>query len=89
MDEPSKIRPFPNDASRATVRELLERVERQRPTDQPPKVQKLGLYPLGNEDVIISLPLYHLIVAVLTRGTPGDQQKVAEMMQSAYVAPFP
>ena len=49
---------------------------------------KLGLYPLS-EDVIISLPLYHLIVAVLTEGTPEDQQKVAEMMRLAFTAPFP
>lgn len=86
MDDTSKIRAFPNEASRKTVRELLDDVE------QPAEVQvlrnKLGLYPLA-EDVIISLPLYYLIIKVLTEGTAADQEKVAEMMRLAYSAPFP
>jgi hypothetical protein len=89
MDD-TKIRAFPNEASRKTVRELLDDVER--PTEAVAVTgrarNKLGLYPLA-EDVIISLPLYYLIVKVLTEGTPADQEKVAEMMRLAYDAPFP
>lgn len=86
MDDTGKIRAFPNEASRKTVRELLDDVE------QPAEVQalrnKLGLYPLA-EDVIISLPLYYLIIKVLTEGSPSEREKVAEMMRLAYSAPFP
>lgn len=89
MDEPSKIRPFPNEASRKTVRELLEQVEKREPSGpQPNPNRKLGLYPLG-DDVIISTPLYYLIVTVLEHGSAADQAKVAEMMRTAYAAPFP
>ena len=86
MDETTKFRAFPNAASRKTVRELIDGIEQ--PTESQALRSKLGLYPLS-EDVIISLPLYHLIVAVLTEGTPEDQQKVAEMMRLAFTAPFP
>jgi hypothetical protein len=86
MDD-TKIRAFPNPASRKTVRELLDAVDLP-PTEAQTLRNKLGLYPLA-EDVIISLPLYHLIVTVLTEGSPEDQQKVAEMMRLAFTAPFP
>ena len=90
MDDASKIRPFPNEASRAGLRDLLSKAQHVRPpmVEEQQPGRKLGLYPLA-DDVIISLPLYHLIIAVLDDGSPADQQKVAEMMRMAYAAPFP
>jgi hypothetical protein len=88
---PSKIQPFPNEASRAAVRDLLHhfpRAQERTPVPAPSMGVKLGLYPMA-EDVIMSIPLYQLILSVLDSGTRDDQQKIAAMMRQAYDAPFP
>lgn len=82
------IQPFPNEASRAKVKELIDRLR-----DGPPPVdgslrQKLGLYPLGGDDVIMSLPLYRLILVMLEEGTLEHRVYVAEMLKTAFDAPF-
>lgn len=89
---PSKIQPFPNEASRAAVRDLMRDFPRALELQPPPATAttgvKLGLYPM-REDVIISLPLYQLVLSVLDTGTPADRQKLAAMMRQAFAAPFP
>lgn len=85
---PENVRPFPNEASRASLRRLLEGARG--PADPAPPEStssKLGLYPLG-EDVIVSKALYDLILTGLEHATQSDRAQIATMMRAAYAAHF-
>jgi hypothetical protein len=77
-----------DDSGARYVRALLARVPVDTPL--PPLGQKLGLYPLGdgNDDVLVSRPLYDLILLMLDKGTPEQQAEVARLMRTCERAPF-
>lgn len=79
-DTPSNVRPF---------RRLKIPAP---PPEQPPPVvrepgSKMGLYPLA-EDVIVSLPLFHVIVLTLERGAPEDRAALVASLKESYAAFF-
>ena len=87
----TNIHPFQPKAARDKARDMLGRLQPAAGASHVaatvPAPQKMGLYPL-QDDVLVSKPLYNLILLVLTRGSDVDRQKVAEMMQESYNAPF-
>lgn len=81
---PSNVRPFPSREDRVALKDL-------KPKEPPvtPPVEKLGVYPLA-DDVIVSKPLFLLIVTVLERPdvSQAERTKVAQMMRKGYEAPW-
>jgi hypothetical protein len=77
-----------DDSGSRYIRALLARVPEEKP--HPVLGQKLGLYPLGggNEDVLVSRPLYDLILLMLDKGTPEQQAEVARLMRTCERAPW-
>lgn len=73
---------MPDDAGLRYIRSLMARPEAKIPG------QKLGLYPLGDDDVIMSRPLYELVIQLLEKGTPESQLEVARMMRKCERAPY-
>lgn len=55
----------------------------------PPGVRpKVGLYPLGSEDVVVSTYLFQIICAGLCRGTAPERLALAEALADAFRVPF-
>ena len=84
MDD-SKIRPFTPRPSRDLKALLDQQIETRVPAEA--RQQKLGLYPLA-EDVVVSLPLFHLIVTVLVEGNEDQRKQVATLLRDGFQAPF-
>jgi len=65
------------------------RVDCPRPLEKPPApLKKLGLFPLGEHDVILSLDLLSAVCALLERGAAEDQKTMARQLRDGYSSPF-
>ena len=89
-DDIDNIRQFQSRAVREQAREMLGRLQ----LDAPPLVevaasrpQKMGLYPFA-EDILVSRPLYALIISKLRTGTVEERQRVADLMDFFLDAPY-
>ena len=58
------------------------------PTAPEGRVQKLGLYPLGTTDVVMSMDLFNTIVAIIERGTAAERVVMAGSLVQAYKMMF-
>jgi hypothetical protein len=83
-----KVTPFPNDASRKALQDLLRESQPANGTPYPKIPQKLGVYPLGDDDVLVSKALFDLILFVLERGTAEGRAEIARLLRESYGAPF-
>jgi hypothetical protein len=59
----------------------------ERPTTAAGPV-KVGLFPLGSEDVVVSTALFQIILAGLERGTAAERLTLAEGLRQAFRAFF-
>lgn len=88
MDEDTPELP-PDTPAPSNVRQF--RFPRPRTGAPPPpliaKGDKLAMYPLA-EDVIISNPLFSVILVTLTQGSMTEREQLAEMLKSGYAVPF-
>lgn len=49
--------------------------------EPPAETIKYGIYTLGGEDVIMSVPTLDVILYQLRQGTPAEQQELAAVLQ--------
>lgn len=64
---------------------------RPKPADRSPTAPqepapRYALYPLGTDDVIMSVPTFDVVLHVLVNGTQADRQELALMLRRMYDA---